>query len=292
MIAPAPFVSESVSQFFPYHNHSDRETPYWSARMAEQTYQNFEVIHVDGKSNDKTVERVNIFKESLDITTYFSEKRNVSAQRNQGIQEAKGKWIIFMDADNRLPSYFLDGIRYRLARKASTELFTTWVSIDKEKTLNQPIERAINFGLELGKIIGKEWSLGALLGVKRSIVTEDYWFDTKQKVGEDGFFVKKIVDSGRTFNIFKDPKYTFSVRRLDSEGTIKMARTGAMLGINYFSGKDFSKNDFGYKMEGGSAYAKQNQGSFYNLQTVIKSATTHQIEQAKNLFNKLTNQDL
>ncbi|GIK84447.1 MAG: glycosyl transferase [Patescibacteria group bacterium] len=256
--------------------------------LVKQTYQDFEIIHVDGNSDDQTLKKVAPFKDKLNIQTLQTTTRNVSFQRNMGIEKAKGNWLLFMDADNRLPAYFLDGIRYRLAKYPETELFTTWVSIDNEKSLNQPIERTINFGLEFGRVVGKEWSLGAFIGVKRSIVTKEYWFDQTQKVGEDGIFVKKLIDNGYIFNIFRDPKYVFSVRRLDSEGTIKMARTGARLAINYLQGKDFSEQDFGYKMEGGGAYTDQAFFDYYDLQKFIKTATKNQIDQAKKLFKTLT----
>lgn len=260
--------------------------------LSNQTYSNFEVIHVDGNSEDDTIKNASTFKTQIPIESRSTDVRNVSVQRNIGIENSNGEWIIFMDADNRLPTYFLDGIRYKLAINSETEIFTTWVSIDKEKSLNKPIERTINFGLELGRMAGKEWSLGALIGVKRLIIKKDYYFDQKQKVGEDGIFVKKLIDNGHKFSIFRDPKYTYSVRRLDSEGTIKMARTGARLAINYFQGKDFSENDFGYKMDGGASYDdNQKYFNYYNIQAFIKTGTKKQIVQAKKLFKSLTKFD-
>jgi glycosyltransferase involved in cell wall biosynthesis len=271
--------------------------------LSNQTYKNFEVIHVDGNSEDDTIKNASKYKKQISIESHLTNVRNVSVQRNLGIENSKSEWIIFMDADNRLPTYFLDGIRYKLAINQETEIFTTWVSIDKEKTLNKPIERTINFGLELGKMTGKEWSLGALIGVKKSIIKKEYYFDKKQKVGEDGIFVKKLVDNNHKFSIFTDPKYTYSVRRLDSEGTVKVVRTSARLAINYLQGKDFSKSDFGYKMDGGDSYSDQKYfnyyniknyygvQNYYNIQTLIKTGTKKQIEQAKRLFKSLTQFD-
>lgn len=263
--------------------------------LEQQTNRNFEVIHADGNSDDKTKAIAKKYEKKLNLKTLTTEIRNVSVQRNMGISVAKGEWIIFMDADNRLKPSFLDGITYRLAENPETEVFSTWVSIDKEKSLNKPIERTINYWLEFGKLVGKEWAFGALIGVKRKILKKDLYFDSKQKVGEDGLFVKALVNAGHKFQVFKDPRYTYSVRRLDAEGTINLARKGALLSLNYVAGKDFSKKDFGYKMEGGSAYANTDYfNSYFNPFTLynhISGATKKQIKQARDLFINLTKFD-
>jgi len=256
--------------------------------LSKQSYTNFEVIHVDGESKDNTIKNIQKFTKELNLKTITTNIRNVSHQRNAGIPQATGDWIIFMDADNRVEPSFFDGIRYRLAQNPNTELFSTWVSISEDKALNLSIERTINFGLELGKKVGKEWSFGALIGVQRKILTPKFYFDMNQKVGEDGIFMKKLVDAGYNFSIFKDPKYTYSVRRLTTEGTITVARNAAKIALNYFQGKDFSEEDFGYKMEGGSAYIKK---PFFTERTIlpfIKNATAKQLKQAKELFRYLT----
>lgn len=264
----------------------EKYLPFLLEDLTNQSFKDFEVINVDGNSDDNTIKNASKFNKKLSIKSYITKTRNVSHQRNMGIEKSKGAWIIFMDADNRLPKYFLDGIKYRLAKNPETELFTTWLTIDKDRSLNIQIEKIFNFGLELGRISGYEWSLGALIGVKKEILkNKDFWFDQNQKVGEDGFFVKKLSKNGYKFSIFRDPKYTYSVRRLDSEGTINVARTGAKVAINYFQGKDFSQNDFGYKMEGGASYSNR---EIFNIQSFIKKGTKKQLEQARKIFKNLT----
>lgn len=262
--------------------------------LSKQTNTDFEVIHVDGNSEDKTVELAKKFETELQLTQLSTTVRNVSTQRNMGIDAAQGTWIIFMDADNRIKPSFLDGIKYRLAENPDTDIFTTWLSIDKEKKLNQPIERAMNYWLELGRLSGKEWAFGALIGTRKKILRKKFYFDAKQKVAEDGFFIKNLVTAGHTFKVFRDPRYTYSVRRLDAEGTINYARKGALVSLNYIQGKDFSEKDFGYKMEGGAAYSSEYDSTFnpLNIYRYISGTTKKQFEQAKELFKNLTKFDL
>ncbi|MCB9813435.1 MAG: glycosyltransferase family 2 protein [Pseudomonadales bacterium] len=255
--------------------------------LTKQTNTDFEVIHVDGNSDDKSVAIATEFAKKIKITSKIVNVRNVSYQRNEGISLSKGRWIIFMDADNRIDPSFLDGIKYRLSQNKSTDLFTTWISINESKTINKPVERTINLGLELFKLIGKEWSLGALIGVKTSIANK-HKFDEKQKVGEDGLFVKALINQGYNFNIFRDPKYHYSLRRLETEGSIKFARAGAKVALNYLQGKDFSEDDFGYKMNGGTYYDQKNYISISKLPEYIKSLPRKQYIKAKKLFKTLS----
>ena len=82
-----------------------------------QTYQNFEVIIVDDGSTDNGIKIIlqNYTDERIRIIS--QKNAGVSAARNKGIDEAKGEWIAFLDADDEwLPNY-LEEV------KKATEIF-------------------------------------------------------------------------------------------------------------------------------------------------------------------------
>jgi glycosyltransferase involved in cell wall biosynthesis len=212
----------------------------------------FEVIHVDGNSDDKTVEEASKFNKRLNFKSIVINKRNVSEQRNTGAKQAQGKWVIFMDADNQVPSYFLDGIKYQLAKRKNTDIFTTWSAAKKATSMEGSITRVLNLGLEVYNSSGKPSAFGAMIGVRKSIL-EDIQFDPSQKFMEDNFFVKEVTDSGHQFNIFQEPRYVFSMRRYEKEGTLKFVGNGALLQLKFLQGKDFKDEDR-YIMDGGTYY--------------------------------------
>lgn len=255
--------------------------------LVDQTNDNFEIIHVDGSSEDDTVELAAKYKELLSLTTYVVEKRNVSYQRNFGAEKAAAPWVIFMDADNRLPKYFLDGIKYQIARQPRADVFTTWVNVeDNNARLNQAIEKSINFSFELFKSIGQEAAFGALIGAKREVI-EEVVFDEEQKVYEDARFLHQAVEAGFEYRIFREPRYTYSLRRLRKEGTLRMARSTGMMLLKHVSGSDFTSDDHGYVMEGGSYYEEGSISVFSQLNNYIRSASINQLKQARKLFNSL-----
>ncbi len=76
--------------------------------LCEQTYADFEVIVVDGQSEDKTIEVVKSFSSRLDLKVILARKRNIAYQRNLGAANARGDLLLFLDADIMLKEYFLE----------------------------------------------------------------------------------------------------------------------------------------------------------------------------------------
>lgn len=74
--------------------------------LTRQHIQNFEVIVIDDASADfeKTQTVIDNFKNYLNIELIKNDtNRNGSYSRNRGIQAARGKYIAFLDADDRWP---------------------------------------------------------------------------------------------------------------------------------------------------------------------------------------------
>lgn len=259
--------------------------------LAHQTFPKelFEVIHIDGKSEDTTVKKAQQFAQKLTLKSTVVEKRNVSFQRNKGGELAQGDWIIFMDADNRLPDYFLDGIKYQLAKNHQTDIFTTWSTAKSLSSLEGSITRMLNLGLEVYNSSGKPSAFGAMIGVRKDIL-EKIQFDNEQKFMEDTFFVQEVVDAGHQFTIFQEPRYVFSMRRYEKEGTLKFVGNGVLLQLKFLQGKDFKDEDR-YKMDGGSYYEKISPSLFKNILSTIRKMPLQQIQNARKIL-KTINREL
>ncbi len=72
--------------------------------IASQTSRNFELIVVDGHSTDATPKVLQDFS-SLPLRVFQDSKMGIYAAMNQGVKEASGEWVIFMNAGDR----FYDG---------------------------------------------------------------------------------------------------------------------------------------------------------------------------------------
>lgn len=245
----------------------------------------FEVIHVDGKSTDKTVAVAKIFQKKLNLKTLIAEQRNVAFQRNLGGEAGVGEWIIFLDADDRLPIHFLDGIKYQLAKHPSVDVFTTWSQPKDLTSLESSITRILNLGIELYNSSGKPSAFGAMIGVRKSYF-DQVKFDQSQKFMEDTFFVQSVCDAGGKFKIFHEPRYVFSMRRFEKEGTLKFVSNGALLQLKYLQGKDF-KADETYKMLGGGYYEELAPSFLKSVLSQVKKMPSQQLKLTRKILQTI-----
>ena len=76
-----------------------------------QSYVDFELIVIDDGSKDNSCEIIDkIAKEDTRIKFYAYPNGGVSAARNRGIEQAKGKYLIFIDADDYISEKYLENI--------------------------------------------------------------------------------------------------------------------------------------------------------------------------------------
>jgi len=196
--------------------------------LKDQSYKDFEIIIVDGKSTDYTVKEALKFNNKLSQVIISSNNRNVATQRNLGAKRAMSKWIIFMDADNRLPDFFLEGIKYRILQE-KPDIFTTWCDVDSKDSSEKIIGKYLNVSGEFLKLIEYPAALGSMIGVKKSIFNKYGGFDPKKVPLEDGDYIRKVVNQGFKFEYFRDPRYCYSLRRFRRSGKINTLKKYAQL---------------------------------------------------------------
>lgn len=176
--------------------------------VMNQTYKEFEVIIVNDGSTDNGVEVIKSNFNDPKIRIINQENAGVSSARNRGIEEAKGNWIAFLDADDEwLPNY-LSYINEAINRNPECSIFITARYYQnyntKCKTTNIPQkyinkETVINF-FENPHVYAH---ISATVIKKSLLFPEEEWnrFIVNQKSNEDFTFLFRIALHSKVFYI-------------------------------------------------------------------------------------------
>lgn len=90
----------NVSVIVPVYN-TERYLKKCLASLVHQDFDNYEIIIINDGSTDNSLAICEQFREKFDfITIYSQSNKGLSAARNQGVDLAKGKYIVFVDSDD------------------------------------------------------------------------------------------------------------------------------------------------------------------------------------------------
>lgn len=79
--------------------------------ILSQSHKNFELLLIDDGSSDESGNICDKYaKKDLRVHVFHKENGGVSSARNVGLNNAKGEWIIFVDADDSLDMHLLNTI--------------------------------------------------------------------------------------------------------------------------------------------------------------------------------------
>lgn len=108
--------------------------------VLNQTYQNFEMIIVDDASKDNTEEVVKSFKDKRIKYIRLSKNSGPAVARNRAMEEAKGKYMAFLDSDD-------------LWKREKLEKQINFIKKNKYKIICSDYEQIDEEGNRLNKII-------------------------------------------------------------------------------------------------------------------------------------------
>jgi len=195
--------------------------------LSTQTHDNFEVIVVDGASGDATVSVAQSFKKTLPKLTVVSlTNPNISKQRNAGANEAKGKWLIFIDADSILLPYAIERVESFIQEK-KPGLFTTWFRSDSEEPSDGLVTLLFDMFIEAAILFHRPTTQGTFMAVEAKAFRSIRGFDEKHLFGEDHDLVTRLTKKGIKLHILRETLYVYSFRRLRYQKTLKTLQSYA-----------------------------------------------------------------
>ena len=195
----------------------ERRLPRLLDDLAAQSWQGFEVIHVDSDSDDATI------AVSQQHAAQFPEyqvirmpPRGVSLGRNTGAAVATGQRLLFLDADTRLPPDFLRSAMRDLDTTAA-DVGIALMSAEGLPLLYRLGFGAFNLGIRLTKPIFPT-AIGACLFSTPDVHRSICGFDETIELCEDCDYVLRASHTPDANLLILKPKFCFDPRRLEQDG--------------------------------------------------------------------------
>ncbi len=186
--------------------------------LRDQKFFGFEILMVDDCGIDKTLELAKKFADVSNRNNKFTcklieNKKNVglAASRNKGILQAKGKYVVFLDADDYLSHDALEKIYTRMESQNLEELYfnakSFYESLTAHRSARENFDKRTSFdgvynGVDLfAKMINLDefFPQGALRAYKRTFLLDNQLFFEPSKIHEDLiFWVQSLTKIKRT----------------------------------------------------------------------------------------------
>jgi glycosyltransferase involved in cell wall biosynthesis len=164
--------------------------------IADQTYEDVEIVVVDDGSTDDTADVVDCFAQasSRPVTYFRQENRGCAAARNRGLKLAKGEFLAFLDSDDAWVPTAAESLVRTLEASGADFVYSPAIEVlpDGSERVNYPVaadhpeafavEHFKNTNVRNGAFMFRRWVLSTLPGLDESL-----------KHNEDSDFLQRVA---------------------------------------------------------------------------------------------------
>lgn len=165
--------------------------------IEKQTFRDFEALIIDDGSEDNTAEIAEVYcKKDKRFRLFSQENQGVSAARNKGLDLAEGKYLVFYDADDKVPEDALENLFFTAeAKNADVVIGGFWVNRMYETKKVKSVIRLSKKEMISPFDTDLLWNFSVCNKLFRKACIDEMQlrFDTELKIMEDGLFVTTII---------------------------------------------------------------------------------------------------
>lgn len=222
--------------------------------LTRQTFKDFEVVHVDGGSNDATCAVVSAFKDRCNLISMLAAERGPALQRNEGAKMASGTYLVFVDADTRIPD---PNFLAHLAKETHTSGCLVIFPFMEAHTNDLGIKIAFkvyNMAIEVARIMPKPLNTMGIAVLEKSFFNHlgGYIASTRHKksklFAEDHDIIIRARSAGVIGGVAPKARYQYSLRRFEQEGYLSVVPKYILSMVERTLGKEFV--ELNYEMGG------------------------------------------
>lgn len=232
-------MAEEITIIIPAYNVGDYITKTLTS-VWEQTFEDYKVIVVNDGSTDNTGDICDDFaKKDPRFKVIHKKNEGVSKARNIGIEQAKGKYLLFWDGDDFAKKNALEKLYRCIQEKQSDSVIYGYFRYQEGKVIETvpPIfeeglyeehsiseelvprfiglsEKSINHWIEKipQALYVENPALWRILLTREVVMTFNIRFDERLKVGEDTIFISEYLCHARSCYVMSDCLYYLLIR--------------------------------------------------------------------------------
>jgi glycosyltransferase involved in cell wall biosynthesis len=198
-----------------------------------QTFKDFEVIIVNDGSTDNTENKINSILRNADFPWKLIKQQNqgVSVARNNGLSEANGEYVCFLDGDDYYDAFFLEKMYnkakendYDMVACNSIRVSENGRILSKPLQLDESLSKPLNGKDFLRITLQKDFIpfINSIIFKKKLLIDNNLIFTKKCTNGEDPeFSIKALFHSRLVTCIFEPLAFYVQRKSSASHGTTK-----------------------------------------------------------------------
>ena len=242
--------------------------------VLKQTYTNLEIIVVDDGSTDNSLEICRSYAtKDKRIKVIHQENAGVSAARNVGLRIMTGKYVLFVDSDDRIEQNMVEILVKALEENDKNDAaFCGYKELDDEtgeiiKEVASSNLKQVNRDEGVAEIFGEYSTMLWNKMFRCSIIDKSDLFDVTLKIGEDELWMVNVLKKSNNIMLIGTPLYYYRNR---AEGASKGRVFSEAKMTDYESQKKVLKSINEYGSDILTLYAQQR--LYYTGQDIMKLA--------------------
>ncbi|MCL4374732.1 glycosyltransferase [Patescibacteria group bacterium] len=225
--------------------------------LSKQSESDFETVIVDARSTDQTVERARGYVK-LQLRLFQMKKRQVASQRNYGAFKARGRYLVFLDADSRIKPNFLLRLKQVIRRRPALLYIPKIRSKDKALPHINLLINLSNLIVELSQFTPRPFSTGGNMIWEKQFFRLIGGFDDRLFLSEDHNIISQANAWGVRAQFVSRISINVSLRRFKNEGQLVLFYKYMVAAAHVLLKKKMDKRLFRYEMGGGQYREKTN----------------------------------
>lgn len=166
---------------------------------------NYEIIVSDGVSSDRTVEIAKLYADKV-VTSEGAPRQNISVGKNYGAKEARGDYLLFLDADVEIPNpdIFFSKIFSYFNKDKDLVAITVFLKVfpEMETWADKTFYSMINYIVFMNNnLFHKGAAPGEFQMVRREIFNKTNGYNENFAAGEDFEMFYRLSLLGKTLSI-------------------------------------------------------------------------------------------